>query len=163
MDGQLSWRDRLRRGLPLLPISGGIDVPSPAAVAEKYVRVTSGRAQDYTAGIQRVNAGDFEAKATAAAGTFAAGVQEAIAENRFATGLSGSGARWRRKAEQLGSQRFPTGVSAARDDMAAGIAPYLTELQAIQLDPRRPRGDPANLQRVATIAQRLNQRRRQRT
>ena len=163
MDDRLSWRDRLALGLPLLPISGGIDVPSAQAVAEKYVRVTSGRAQDYTAGIQRTNPGDFESKAAAAAGTYAEGVQQAIAENRFAAGITGSGARWRRKAEALGSQRFPTGVTAARDDMAAGVAPYLQALQGVTLDPRRPRGDPANLQRVAVIAQALNQRRRQRT
>lgn len=148
--------------LPFLLPFVAIEVPSAAAVAEKYVRVTSGRAQDYTAGIQRVDAGRFEAAAGAAADTYAQGVQQAIAEGRFASGITGSGQRWRRKAEQLGSQRFPTGVSAARDDMQAGITPYLQTLQGLQLEPRRPRGDPANLGRVSAIAQALNQRRRQR-
>jgi len=157
------WYDLLSRltlGHALRPVSGGIDVPSPAAIAEKYVRVTQGRAQDYTAGIAATAPGEFEAAAVAAADTWAAGVQQAVGEGRFASGLSGSGARWRRKAETLGSQRFPTGVAGARDDMAAGVAPYVQELAGITLDPRRPRGDPGNLQRVAVIAQRLNQRRR---
>jgi len=157
------WYDllcRLQLGHALRPVSGGIDVPNPAAIAEKYVRVTQGRAQDYTAGIAATAPNEFEAAAVAAADTYAAGVQQAIAEGRFADGLAGSGARWRRKSETLGAQRFPTGVAGARDDMAAGVAPYVQELQGITLDPRRPRGDPANLQRVAIIAQRLNQRRR---
>lgn len=160
---RFQWYDllcRLQLGYALRPVSGGIDVPTAAAIAEKYVRVTQGRAQDYTAGIAATAPAEFESAAIAAADTYAAGVQQAIGENRFAEGLGGSGARWRRKSETLGSQRFPTGVAGARDDMAAGVAPYVQELQGITLDPRRPRGDPANLQRVAVIAQRLNQRRR---
>lgn len=156
------WYDllcRLTLGHPLVPVSGGIDVPSEAAIAEKYVRITQGRAQDYTAGIQATAPNEFESAAVAAAPTWAAGVTQAVGRDAFASGLSGSGARWRRKAEQLGSQRFPSGVAGARDDMAAGIAPYVAELRGITLDPRRPRGDPANLQRVALIAQRLNARR----
>jgi len=154
----LKARILLGHGLPM--VSGAIDVPSEQQIAEKYVRVTQGRAQDYTAGITATAPQEFEAAALAAADTWAAGVTQAVGEQRFAMGLQGSGARWRRKAEQLGSQRFPSGVAGARDDMASGVAPYVQELRSITLDPRRPRGDPANLQRVAVIAQRLNARRR---
>lgn len=155
------WQLRLLTGGRMRAIAGGIDVPSEQQIAEKYVRITQGRAADYTAGIQGTAPQEFETAAVAAADSYAQGVQQAIGEGRFAAGLAGSGARWRRKAEQVGAQRFPTGVAAARDDMSAGVAPYVQTLRGLTLDPRRPRGDPANLQRVAAIAAALNQRRRQ--
>jgi len=156
------WTDADRASVrtPLYPISGGIDVPNAAATADKFVRVTSGRQADYTAGIQGTAPQKFEAAASQAAGTYAAGVQQAVAEDRFAKGVSGSGAKWRRKAEAVGGARFGQGVTAARDDYAKGVEPYLQELAGIQLDPRGPRGSPQNLNRVAQVAQRLNSRRR---
>jgi hypothetical protein len=137
-----------------------MDVPNAAAVADKFVRITSARQGDYTAGIQSTNPGKFETHATAAAGSWAAGVQQAVAEGRFAAHLSGAGAKWRRKAEAVGGARFGQGVTASKDDYQKGVEPYLAELAGITLDPRGPRGSPQNLNRVAVIAQRLNARRR---
>ena len=153
----LALASALPFALPLV----GISVPSEQAIADKFVRVTQGRQADYSAGIAATNPAEFENAAAAAAATYADGVQQAIAENRFATGVQGSGARWRRKSEQVGAQRFSTGVAASKEDMAAGMAPYVQTLRGLTLEPRRPRGDPANMGRVAAVAQALNQRRRQ--
>jgi len=142
------------------PISGGIDVPNAGQAAQKFVRVTAGRSQDYQQGIAGTNPAAFESAATAAADVWAQGVAQAAGENRFATGLQGSGARWRRKAEQVGVSRFGPGVQAAQEDYQQGVAPYLQTMQGLTLEPRGPRGDPRNIGRVSAIAQALNEQRR---
>ncbi len=145
----------------LLPFVA-IEVPSAAEIADKWARVTSGRQQDYQQGVGRTNPANFEAAAVAAAPTWQAGVNQAAAENRFATGLAGAGARWKRKIDAVGASRFGTGVTAAKEDMNAGVGPYVDALRGITLPPRGPRGDPGNNNRVDLVTSTLNQTRRQR-
>jgi len=156
------WRIRLRLGLPLPPISGGIDTKPLADIAEKYVRVTQGRAQDYSAGIGRTPPDKWSTRTAASTAAWNAGVQQAAAENRFALGVDGKGPKWQRKALNVGAQRFGPGVAAAKDDYSAGFAPYEGILKGLTLPPRGPRGDPGNLQRVAQVDVALNQARRSR-
>ncbi len=162
MDRSLSWRDRLRLGLPLLPISGGIDVKPLADVSEKWVRVTSGRAADYTAGITRTPPDKWSTRTAGAQAAWQAGVAQAAQENRFVSGVDGKGPKWQRKALSTGATRFGPGVSAAREDYQTGFAPYEQVLKGLTLPPRGARGDPGNMQRVAAIAAALNAARRQR-
>ena len=126
-------------------------------IAEKYSRVTPGRSADYQAGVQRTQPQEFEAAATAGADNWAAGVTMAAGEGRFAAGLRGSGARWSRKVASVGVSRFGPGVQAARDDFQSGFEPMHRVIQGVQLPPRRPRGDPGNIQRVAVLAQALSE------
>ncbi len=156
-----SWREHIQTGLPLAPIAGGVDVKPLGTVAEKFVRITQGRSADYQQGIQGTAPQAFEGAAAAAAQTWQSGVTQAAAEGRFESGVRGSGAKWQRKAIQVGASRFGPGVAAARDDYQTGFEPYHRTLAGLTLDPRGPRGDPANVQRVAVIAAALNQQRRQ--
>lgn len=156
-----SWREHRETGLPLAPVSGGIDVKPLGSVAEKFVRITQGRSQDYSTGVTGTAPQQFENAATAAAQTWQSGVSQAAAEGRFESGVRGSGSKWQRKALQVGASRFGPGVAASRDDYQAGFEPYHRALAGITLPPRGPRGDPANVQRVAEIASALNQQRRQ--
>lgn len=130
------------------------------AIAEKYSRVTPGRTQDYQAGVQQTNPADFENRAAAGADNWQAGVTQAAAEGRFAAGIRGAGAKWQRKATQVGVGRFGPGVQAAREDYSSGFEPFHRIIQGLTLDPRGPRGDPRNIQRVNQLAQALNAARR---
>ncbi len=160
MDFLISWLSthgvQLAALLPLV----GITVPSAQAIADKWVRVTSGRATDYATGVANAPPAKYEANAKAAAGSWAAGLQQAISENRYAVRIDQKGTKWQRNATGKGQARFGDGVTKAHDDMATGIGPYVAALQAVTLDPRGPRGDPRNLNRVAAIMNALNQARR---
>ncbi len=146
----------------LLMLVVGIEVTSAGDAAEKFVRVASTRGEDYRKGVTRVSPAKFEQAAQAGADNWAQGVTQAAAEGRFAAGVQGAGQRWARKADQIGSVRFGPGVQASREDYSAGVQPYFQAMQGLELPPRRPRGDPSNIQRVAAIAQTLNETRRRR-
>lgn len=132
-------------------------IRSAAEIAEKWARVTPGRSSDYAEGIAKPKK-DWEAMAVAAADAWADGVTSAASEGRYAKGVKGAGTeKWRRKAQELGVSRWPSGVSAARDDYEHGFAPFRDIIERVQLPPRRPKGDPANIERVRLIAQALHQ------
>jgi len=86
----------------------------------------------------------MEANAIAAAPNYKAAVQAANIDKRFSGGLKGKGAKYTRKVTDVGVARFGPGVSAAKADMESGMGPVVTDLQAIEIDPRKPRGDPGN-------------------
>ncbi len=76
----------------------------------------------------------------------------AAAEGRFGRGVARAGTpKWQQRSLELGAARFGPGVAAAADDFARGFAPIREAIAAVQLPPRRPRRDPANLQRVNAI------------
>ncbi len=162
MSTTLSWRDRLRLGLPLLPISGGVDIKGMADIAAKFVRVTQARAEDYKTGVQRTPPAKWEQRTEAAQPAWQAGVTQAAAENRFVAGVVGKGGKWQRKSTEVGAARFSTGVAASLQDYTTGFQRYHDILAGLTLPPRGPRGDPGNTNRVAVIDAALNQARRQR-
>ncbi len=123
--------------------------------AEKWSRVTSQRGEDYAQGVQ--NPSEDWATATAKAGSnYAQGVQQAITGKRFEKGVQSAGtAKWQRKAVEVGTSRFGTGVQAAQGDYAAAVQPYIQTIEATQLPPRYPKGDPRNIERTKAIAMAL--------
>lgn len=126
------------------------------AIKEKWTRVTPGRQDDFRSGVE---AGDVQwAENTAAAsGSYATGVQEAIAQNRFSKGVNRAGnTRWRKKTVELGVGRWGPGVRAAADDYAEGFQPFRDVIEGTTLPPRRPRGDPQNMERAAALAEALH-------
>ncbi len=62
------------------------------------------------------------------------------------------------RAAEVGARRFPEGIRAAEGDWARETQPYLDTIRSITLPPRRPKGDPANLERTAAVAQALRRR-----
>ncbi|MBA7545759.1 hypothetical protein ES705_38135 [subsurface metagenome] len=81
-------------------------------------------------------------------------------KERFRRGVARAGAaKFARKIRDVGADRFAGGVDAAVTDYNAGAAPYFSAIAALTLDPRRPRGDPANYRRVEQIGKALNAKR----
>lgn len=132
-----------------------IRVKDTGSLARKFVQRAGAAGPDYASGVQAAG-NDWEANARAGAANYGAGVQAAIADNRFERGISNAGAaKYVTRASTLGAQRFPTGVAAAEGDWSKGASPYLDAIRNMDLPPRRPKGDPANQQRAAAVAQKL--------
>ena len=126
-------------------------------IAEKWARVTPGRASDYQAGIQNPKR-DWAEATRAAEDAWIQGVQEAASQRRFGRGVARAGTeKWKRKALELGTSRWGPGVSAARDDYEKGFAPFAEVIARVSLPPRGPKGDPKNIERVRVIAQALHE------
>ena len=140
-----------------LPAFGmAITVKPIDAIAKKFVTRAGAAATDYQAGIQAPRQ-DWATATEGAATTYAAGVQAAIGRNAFAKGVANAGtAKWQRKALTVGPVRYTQGVQAAQGDYASKFAPYRDVLSNINLPPRAPKGDPANINRVAAIASALH-------
>ena len=56
----------------------------------------------------------------------------------------------------MGATRYSQGVSEGQGQYAARVSPFYQVIAATTLPPRKPRGDAANLQRVAVLADALH-------
>ncbi|RLE52464.1 MAG: hypothetical protein DRJ26_04735, partial [Candidatus Methanomethylicota archaeon] len=101
---------------------------------------------------------DWETQTIAAADAYKEGVQAAISEGRFEKGVRKAGTeKWKKKATTLGVTRWGPGVAAAREAYERGFAPYRDIIERLDLPPRRPKGDPGNIDRVRVIAMALHE------
>lgn len=127
-------------------------------ITDKFITVTPGRATQYKQGVENPLR-DWEENALAAEETYKRGVTEAANRGMYGKGVKKAGTRkWQKGASQKGPTRFSEGVMLAKDAYKAGFAPYAEEIARIELPPRGPKGDPANIQRVAVIAKALRER-----
>ncbi|MEM1518178.1 MAG: hypothetical protein QW789_03540 [Nitrososphaerota archaeon] len=130
-------------------------VKSREETSAKWVEETPRRStyyQRYTAAA----AGQWEANTLAAATTYKNAISAPDIDRRFVGGVKRAGAaKFARKVTEVGVARFAPGVSAAKTDYESAIAPYLDELAKIDVPPRKPRGDPGNLDRVKAIFEAL--------
>lgn len=116
-------------------------------------------------------AGEFAANAEAsaelwagntakAADNFHMAITAANIKERFRRGVVKAGAaKFARKIRDVARDRFGPGVAAAIEDYKTGAEPYFATLAALTLSPRKPRGDPANYNRVQEVGKALNARR----
>ncbi len=133
-----------------------MEIKSTAAIAEKWERVTPMRSRDYLEGVSTTRK-DWAGNTVAAAENYNIGVTQAIAEERFQRGVQKAGTeKWKRNTIEKGGTRWGQGVRMAGPEYARGFDPYRNELEAIDLPPRGPRGDPRNIERVRVIAERLH-------
>jgi len=96
----------------------------------------------------------------AATDNFGLAITASGIKERFRRGVTKAGAaKFARKINDVGKDRFGPGVAAAAADYTEGVAPYFQTLAALTLSPRKPRGDPANYNRVAEIGKALNAKR----
>ncbi|GAH88239.1 unnamed protein product, partial [marine sediment metagenome] len=87
-------------------------------------------------------------------------VTAANVKERFRRGVVRAGAaKFARKIREVARDRFGPGVTAATDDYKVGVEPYYSTIAALTLSPRKPRGDPANYNRVQEIGKALNAKR----
>ena len=145
--------------LLLLPILGAIKVKPIDASANKWSE-NAGRATAEFAANAEAAADEWQRATAASADTFHQAITAANVKERFRRGVVRAGAaKFARKIRDAARDRFGPGVAAAMDDYKVGVEPYLSTLAAITLDPRKPRGDPANYRRVEQIGKALNAKR----
>ena len=127
------------------------------AIAEKWARVTPQRDADYRAGVE-APLKDWATEAFNANDRYVEGVTAAAQAGRYANGVQAAGTeKWKRGALQKGVSRWGPGVRVAQSDYERGFGPFRDVIERVELPPRRPAGDPANIERVAAIARALHE------
>jgi len=126
-------------------------VPTAAAAAQTWATITPTRSAQYVAGVKAPKT-DWANATAAAAPNYKAAISAANIQQKFAGGVKQAGtSKWQTKAATLGGDRFGPGVQAAQSDYQAGEDPYLATIAGVDMSDRQPRGNPANIQRVAQI------------
>lgn len=135
------------------------EIKDAGRIAEKWARVTPGRAQDYTEGIQNPRR-DWAAASAAAEDSYKNGVITAANAGRYGKGVRAAGTdKWRERSISKGPQRFSEGVQLGQADYQAGFEPFAAVIRATSLPPRFPKGDPRNIERVRVMAAALHKKR----
>lgn len=125
-------------------------------ISAKWSRVTQQSTQSYTEGVQNP-ARDWATNAAAAEKNFETGVQASITRKAFGKGVKRAGTKkWQDAAIDKGASRFASGVALAETAYQNGFAPFRTVIANLSLPPRGPKGDPANINRVALISKALH-------
>ena len=131
-------------------------IKSISDIASKWARVTPARTEDYEKGVRSPRR-DWASETAGAEARYGEGVQTAIAEGRFARGVADAGSgKWQAKAVSKGVPRWGPGVREAQPDYEKGFGPFRNVIEGVTLPPRYPKGDPRNIERVATIASALH-------
>jgi hypothetical protein len=138
-----------------LAVFGAIKVKDAGATAAKWKAKASASGKDYEDGVRGAGA-DWEQRAREGAQNYRDAVVQAAGEGRFERGIAKAGAaKYTQRATTLGPQRYSTGVNAAEASFTQSIGPVLQTIASVQLPPRRPKGDPANMMRSQAVAQAL--------
>jgi len=123
-------------------------------IAQKWSQRASQAGQAYTQGVSNPRT-PWAAATQQAASNWAQGVQLAVTNGRFASGVAKAGdARWSAGATGKGATRYPQGVTGpiAIGNFSTGFTKSREVLQALQLPPRFPKGDPQNALRSQAVA-----------
>ena len=132
-------------------------IRSTTKIAEKYGRVTPGKAPELEAGLKDPKKVWAE-EAAAAAAAWAAGVSDAVARGAFGKGVAAAGqAAYIEPALKLGVGRYAAGVRFGISKYNKNFAPFHDVIEATTLPPRGATGDPGNIERVRTIAAALHE------
>lgn len=132
------------------------DIKPLDKIAKKWSTVTPQRTEEYADGVANPRA-DWATKTQQAESAYNAGVNKAISEKRFAKGVQAAGTpTWQRKTIEKGTPRWAQGVAISAADYERGFQPYRETIARTTLPARGPKGDPANIQRVAILAKALH-------
>ena len=133
-------------------------MPKNASTAAlKWAQRAGSASSDYEAGVMNTTK-DQAGAAIAAKGLYQQGVTEAISRGAYEKGLQKSGkAGWQKGVQEKGSANFATGVMApsASSSYASESGRFDSARNAATSSPRGPKGSPANLNRVALVANAL--------
>ena len=131
-----------------------------AGSGERWVRNASAATDTFRQGVRNPRVPWAQATIAGAAAQ-AAGVQRAIADKSFEKGVAAAGdGYWQEKTAGKGGDRFASGVADGKSNYDEGVAPYLSVIESTTLPKRGPKGDPANIQRVAVLASALHNKKR---
>jgi hypothetical protein len=132
-----------------------IQVKPADQVAAKWQQRSQGAGQAYKDGVEDPNVQWAENTANAA-DAYRDGVTQAIGRNAFANGVKrGGNAAWSAGASKKGVQRWAPGIAQAKDAFVEGTQPVFDALARLDLPPRRPKRDPANMERVQLVVKTL--------
>ncbi len=156
---KLKWALSFILLLPMLPILGALKVKPIDASTTKWEERARTASAEYATNAEAA-ASAWEAATKAASDTYGMAIAAPGIKTRFARGVARAGAsKYARKIVDVGADRFAPGVAAATTDYKAGAEPYFATLSALTLSPRKPRGDPANYNRVEQVGKALNAKR----
>ena len=131
-------------------------VKSAAAIAKKWVTVSSNSVEFYEEGV-RSPLNDWEKETVAAEPRYEAGIKSAMNRKAFSKGVKKAGTSKQQKATiEKGIDRWPVGIRAAEEDMRIGMEPVVTTLEGIKLPERFETGDPRNIKRVEAVTTALH-------
>lgn len=133
-----------------------MQIPSAAVIAAKWLRVTSGRGEDYEKGVRNPQR-DWKNETVAATDRYIAGLKTSFLRNAFAKGVEKVGtAKQKAKSILKGIPRWSEGVMYSEEDMRKGMEGVVNVLKALELPKRYETGDPRNLERVKVIMEALH-------
>lgn len=131
-------------------------VRSIGKIAEKYGRVTPAKGHELEAGLRDPKKVWVE-EAAAAGEAWRGGVEGAIARDGFVKGVVDAGqSAYIEPALKLGVSRYRAGVEFGIPKYSKKFAPFRDVIESTTLPPRGPVGDPANIDRVRTMAAALH-------
>ncbi len=131
-----------------------------AAVSASKWRDNAGRAADEFARNAAASADAWAKNTEGAKDTFRQAITAVGIADRFQAGVRRAGsAKFARKINDVAKDRFGPGVAAAVADYQADVAPYLQTIAGLTLSTRKPKGDPANYNRVQEVGKALNAKR----
>lgn len=127
-------------------------VPDISRVAAKYQQNAGQAGPAYIEGVQNPME-NWQQATKAAAENYKLATTKAIAENRFTKGVEKvSNDQQIQASVQKGGPRYGQGIALAGPAYAEGMEPVLQVTAATVLPPKKPKGDPSNIQRVGALA-----------
>jgi len=145
--------------LPVFPILGALKVKPIDGSTTKWEARARTASGEYAANAAAA-ASEWATNTARASDTYGMAIAAPGMKTRFQRGVARAGAaKYLRKIESVGADRFAPGVAAATVDYKAGAEPYFSTLAALTLTARKPRGDPANYNRVEQVGKALNAKR----
>jgi hypothetical protein len=126
-------------------------------IVEKWMRVSAASEESYKEGIQNPRK-DWARETALSESNYKAAVTKAASEGRFGKGVRQAGTeKWQRNAIAKGPARWSQGINLSSDAYSTGFAPYRQVIESTKLPDRRPKGDPANIDRVRVMAAALHE------
>lgn len=132
------------------------DIKPLSKISNRWIRVSQVSQAEYEDGVKNPRR-SWKDSTLAAESSYNKGVQQAISRKSFKAGVERAGdEKWQQGALNKGVSRWSEGIRLAQDNYEKGFAPYRAVIQNTELPARGPKGDPANIQRVATMADALH-------
>jgi len=136
-----------------------MEIPEASDIAAKWAEEGPKRSTYYEKNTPGKSS-KWESNTAAQSAVYKSSVTAADIEKRFKGGVKGKAEKFSRKVTLVGVSRFGPGITAAKDDMSTAMGPVVSDLKAIDIDARKPRGDPGNLTgRANKVASELNKKR----
>jgi len=132
-----------------------------ALIANKWVRQSQASPESYAEGVRNPRI-PWKNAAQAGTANYKQAMAASLAEDRHAKGINrATEADWQDNAIKKGVTRWPEGIRLGSENFASGFEPFRQVIASTQLPARGPKGAPGNIQRVATLAAALHNKKKQ--